>query len=132
MKPSEKLAKSLTLLKIILEKGIYAIRSQDLSRTHRERLVNNGFLEEVIKGWYIPARPDERKGDSTAWYTSFWNFCASYLNTRFDDAWCLSPEQSLLIHAENWTVPRQLLVRSPNASNKYGTTAPNCFISSTV
>ena len=118
MKPSEKLAQSLTLLRIIQERGIYAIQSKDLSRTHRERLVANGFLEEVIKGWYIPVRPDERQGDSTAWYASFWNFCASYLNRRFDDEWCLSPEQSLLIHAENWTVPRQLLVRSPKASNK--------------
>ena len=70
MKPSEKLAQSLTLLRIIQERGIYAIQSKDLSRTHRERLVANGFLEEVIKGWYIPVRPDERQGDSTAWYAS--------------------------------------------------------------
>ena len=38
MKPSEKLAQSLTLLRMIQEKGIYAIQSKDLSRTHRERL----------------------------------------------------------------------------------------------
>lgn len=118
MKPSEKLGESLALLKKLQDQNIYAIQSKDLSRTHRERLITNGFLQEVFKGWYISARPDERKGDSTAWYTSFWNFCAAYLNSRFDDEWCLSPEQSLLIHAENWTVPPQLLVRSPKASNK--------------
>jgi hypothetical protein len=118
MKPSEKLAESLKHLKKLQTEGGYAVQSKDLSRTHRERLITHGFLGEVVKGWYIPIKPDERRGDSTAWYTSFWNFCASYLNTRFDDKWCLSPEQSLLIHAENWTVPKQLLVRSPKGSNK--------------
>ena len=46
------------------------------------------------------------------------DFCASYLNKRFGNAWCLSPEQSLLLHAENWTVPKQLLVRSKKGNNK--------------
>ena len=95
-----------------------AIRSRDLTRTHRERLLDNGFLQEVIKGWYVPSRPDEVKGESTVWYASFWRFCAVYLDARFGRDWCLSPEQSLTLHAGNWTVPRQLLVRSPKARNK--------------
>jgi len=36
---------------------------------------------------------------------------------RFGADWCLSPEQSLLVHAGNWRVPGQLLVRSPKARN---------------
>lgn len=72
---------------------------------HRTRLMKNGFLQEVIKGWYIPSRPDESSGESTIWYVSFWDFCAAYLNTRFDKDWRLSPEQSLLLHSENYTVP---------------------------
>jgi fido (protein-threonine AMPylation protein) len=71
-----------------------------------------------MKGWYIPARPDEVKGESTAWYTSFWRFCATYLQARFSTEWCLSPEQSLSLHGGNWSVPKQLLVRSPGAGNK--------------
>lgn len=117
MRPSEKLATSLEILRD-LQRSRFAIQSKDLSRTHRERLITNGFLEEVVKGWYIPIKPDEKKGESTAWYASFWNFCAFYLNDRFDDEWCLSPEQSLLLHAENWTVPQQLLVRTPNGTNR--------------
>jgi hypothetical protein len=66
----------------------------------------------------VPRRPDEAKGDSTVWYASFWRFCAAYLDTRFGKDSCLSPEQSLTLHAGNWTVPRQLLVRSPKARNK--------------
>lgn len=116
--PSEKLAGSLEALYELQKKGIIAIKSRDLSRTHRERLIKNGFLQEIIKGWYIPSRPDEPAGESTAWYASYWDFCAAYLNKRFAKAWCLSPEQSLLLYAENWTVPKQLLVRSPKGDNK--------------
>ena len=115
--PSEKLAESLAVLKKLQDEGIAAIRSRHLSRTHRERLLRNGFLMEVIKGWYISSRPDETAGDSTSWYASFWSFCASYLESRFDDGWSLSPEQSLSIHAGNWTVPRQLLVRAVRPGN---------------
>ena len=116
-KPSEKLAESLEVLHTLQESGMVAIRSRDLTRTHRERLCQNGFLQEVIKGWYVPARPDETVGESTAWYASFWQFSAAYIQHRFDSDWCLSPEQSLSLHAENWTVPRQLLVRSFKAHN---------------
>lgn len=117
--PSEKLAESLERLqKLQSEAGFASIRSKDLSRTDRERLLTNGFLKEVIKGWYIPSRPDEVQGESTAWYTSFWGFCVRYFEERFGDDWSLSPEQSLLLHSGNWSVPSQLLVRSPKARNK--------------
>jgi len=116
--PSEKLAESLQVLRDAQEQRGAAIRSRDLSRTHRERLLKNGFLQEVMKGWYVPARPDEDVGESTAWYASYWDFCAAYLNERFGKNWSLSPEQSLLIHAGNWRVPQQLLVRAPKGGNK--------------
>jgi len=115
--PSEKLASSLEVLKRIQDKGIVAIRSTELTRTHRVRLVEAGFIQEVLKGWYIPARPDETAGESTAWFTSYWNFCAAYLTERFGEDWCLSPEQSLQIHAGNKTVPVQLFVRANQAKN---------------
>jgi hypothetical protein len=115
--PSEKLANSLEELQKLQKKGHIAIRSQDLSRTHRERLQKAGFIQSVIKGWYIPSRPDETAGESTAWYAAFWTFCSSYLNSRFKDDWSLSPEQSLAIHVGNWTVPRQLLVRTGKPTN---------------
>ena len=116
--PSEKLAESLEMLQRLQNApGAAAIRARDISRTHRERLLRNGFLQEVIKGWYIPTRPDETKGESTAWYASFWRFAAAYLETRFRKTWSLSPEQSLSLHAGNRTVPRQLAVRSPKGKN---------------
>ncbi len=49
--PSEKLAGSLKHLHALQKRGVVVIRSGDLARTHRERLLQNGFLQEVIKGW---------------------------------------------------------------------------------
>jgi hypothetical protein len=124
--PPEKLAQSLEALKALQERGVVAIRAADLGRLHRECLLQNGFLKQVMKGWYIAARPDDAAGESTVWYTSFWAFCAAYLRQRFDDGWCLAPEHSLSLHVGNLKVPRQLLVRSPKARNRptalpYGT-----------
>lgn len=119
--PSEKLAESLDILKDIQGTGTVAIKSSDLTRTHRERLIKAGFLKEIIRGWYITTRPDETTGESTSWFTSFWDFIAAYLQERFGDNWSLSPEQSVILHAGNLTVPRQLLVRSPQARNQITT-----------
>lgn len=114
---AEKLASSLEELETLQSDGAIAIRSKDISRTHRERLLKAGFLKEVMKGWYIPSRPDENAGESTAWYTSFWGFCAQYLADRFGADWSLSPEQSLIIQAGDTTVPAQLLVRAIKGGN---------------
>jgi len=116
--PSEKLAESLAeLQKLQNDNGIAIIKADDLSRTHKERLVENDFIREVIKGWYIARRPEERHGDTTSWYASFWKFTSAYTNSRFAKEWCLSPEQSLSLHSDNFAVPKQLLIRSPKASN---------------
>ena len=123
---AEKLASSLEELETLQSGGSIAIRSKDMSRTHRERLLKAGFLKEVMKGWYIPSRPDENAGESTAWYTSFWGFCAQYLSDRFGTDWSLSPEQSLIIHAGNTTVPAQLLVRAVKGGNSK-TDLPSLF-----
>lgn len=116
--PQEKLAESLQALHELQRRGVVAIRSNTLSRTHRERLLKTGFLKEVMKGWYIPSNPNEASGDSTVWYASFWDFCAGYLTERFGDEWCLSPEQSLSLHGGNRAIPAQLLVRAPKGGNK--------------
>lgn len=115
--PGKKIAESLEVLKKLQDIGKVAIKTADLSRVHRERLVKNNFLKEVVKGWYLLIPPDESEGDSTSWYASYWPFCAEYLKDRFGDAWCLSPEQSLLLHAGNRTIPQQLIVRSTDGPN---------------
>jgi hypothetical protein len=115
--PSEKLAESLTALQVLQRGGRRVIRSAELSRGNRERLLANGFLQEVMKGWLISSNPGARVGDSTPWYASFWEFCARYCDTRFGDNWHLSPEQSLLLHAENTVIPTQVVVYGPRGTN---------------
>jgi hypothetical protein len=115
--PNEKLAESLDVLKALQEDGRRVFRSDDLSRVHRERLVANGFLQVVMKGWLISSSPSARAGDSTPWYASFWEFCARYCNDRFGEEWYLSPEQSLLFHGERTVIPDQVVVNSPNGTN---------------
>lgn len=116
--PNDKLAESLQVLHELQAAGVIAIRSKQLTRTHRERLLKQGFLREVMKGWYIPARPDELPEDSTSWYASYWHFAAEYLHERFGNDWSLSPEQSVMLHAANYTVPAQLFVRAAGARNQ--------------
>jgi len=116
--PQENLAQSLEALHALQRRGVVAIRSNNLSRTDRQRLLRSGFLQHVMKGWYIASHPDETPGDSTAWYASFWDFCAAYLSDRFGEQWCLSPEHSLSLHGGNRGVPAQLLVRAPKGGNK--------------
>jgi fido (protein-threonine AMPylation protein) len=115
--PNEKLAESLGVMHDLQKGGRRVFKSDDLSRTNRERLVQNGFLQEVMKGWLISSSPSARAGDSTPWYASFWEFCARYCNDRFGEEWHLSPEQSLLLHAENTVIPTQVVVYSPCATN---------------
>src|SRR3989442_15209821 len=96
--PNEKLAESLDALKVLQEGGRRVFRSDDLSRVHRERLVANGFVQEVMRGWLISSSPSARDGDSTPWYASFGEFCARYCNDRFGEERQLSPVQALFVH----------------------------------
>jgi len=125
--PNEKLAESLDVLEALQQGDRRVFRSDDLSRVHRERLVENGFLQEVMKGWLISSSPDSEAGESTPWHASFWEFCARYCDERFGEQWHLSPEQSLFLHGERTVIPDQLVVHSPKATNNdigllFGTT----------
>ncbi|MFL5764374.1 MAG: Fic family protein [Bacteroidia bacterium] len=115
--PNEKLALSLEALKRLQDQNITAIRTDSLSRIHRERLLKNGFLQEVLQGWYIAVPAGERVGDTTHWYTNFWNFCGEYLEARYGEDYYLFPDQSLLLHTGNYTVPKQLIIRTSAKSN---------------
>ena len=115
--PSEKLAASLEILKALQDIGKIAIKRSELTRTHKDRLLKNGFISEVYSGWFIISSPENKEGDSTSWYSSYWKFCAQYLNYKYKNQWCMSAEQSLMIHAGNWTVPKQLIIKSPKANN---------------
>jgi hypothetical protein len=70
---NERLAESLRILKDYQEKNNFSvIRGRDiLGRTHTKRLLDNGYLQTIIKGWYMSSLPGN-EGDTTIWYTSLW------------------------------------------------------------
>ena len=116
--PQERLAAALEALKGLQERGIQAIPGPELSRADREALLRAGLLKEVMRGWYIPTRPDEAKGDTTAWYASMREFIASYAQKRFGEGWHVNPEQSLLLRSGERTVPRQVQIWAAEGTNQ--------------
>ncbi len=65
----------------------------------------------------MSANPAALPGDTTPWFASFWEFCRRYCDRLFGTDWNLSPEQSLLLHAENTTIPKQVVIHSPRGGN---------------
>lgn len=58
------------------------------------------------------------KGTSTLWYSSYWEFIKQYLEDRFEEDYCLSPESSLnLISGQN-IIPKQIIVLTKKKSNQ--------------
>ena len=56
--PKEKFAEALVTLKELQEKGSAGIHTDEIpSRSQREILLNNGFIKQVSKGWYISSDP---------------------------------------------------------------------------
>jgi Fic/DOC family len=105
--PNELLANSLEIMRAVQKEGI--VRSHDISKTHRDRLIKNGFLREICQGWMFVADPSLAKGSSTLWYISYWAFIRKYLEERFGDEYCLSAEASLKIHVGSTLIPSQLI-----------------------
>lgn len=115
--PNQKLAESLEVLADLLKEGARILESSSISRTHRDRLKRAGFVTPVIKGWWMATDPAARPGDTTAWTASFWEFCARYFTSRFGREWHLSPEISLLLHADATGIPRQIVVHALRGAN---------------
>ena len=117
-KPHEKLASALDALKRLQDNGLQAIPGPKLSRADREALLRAGFIKEVIRGWYIPRRPDEADRDTTSWYASMREFIADYATERFGDRWHVNPEQSVLLRSGERTVPKQIQIWATEGTNQ--------------
>ncbi len=116
--PTQKLASALDALKVLQDRGLQALSGSELSRSDREILQRAGFLKKVLRGWYIPSRPGESGGDTTAWYASMREFVAGYSRKRFGDRWHVNPEQSLLLRSGERTLPRQVQIWATKGTNQ--------------
>ncbi len=114
---STKLASALTVIKKLQDKGHAVFKGASIKREHQEILKANGFLKEIIKGWYYYSPLNDTAGESTVWNATWKDFIAAYSNDRFKKDWYLSPEQSLLIHARSTGALKQIIIHSKKGSN---------------
>jgi hypothetical protein len=64
--PHEKLAESLEVLRALQERGVVAVRSADLTRTHRERLFSvPAELVSCGSGFFLKNTTDARTNPQT-------------------------------------------------------------------
>ena len=85
------------------------VKSASLTRSDREVLLESGYLQEVIKGWYLLRRPTDKTGDSTGWYATFWDFLSVYMAERFGTDYCLSASSSIDAHMGANRIPNQVI-----------------------
>ncbi|MCX2861071.1 Fic family protein [Paucibacter sp. PLA-PC-4] len=115
--PNVKLATSLQKLHDLQKQGRVVVRAADLSRTHLERLVESGRLRSIIRGWYMPCRPEEDLGDTTTWFASMRHFVRGYCDERFGSDWHINAELSLKLHTGSSTLARQIQVNALKGTN---------------
>ena len=114
-KPQHLLAEALRAAKSAAKDSI--VKSSSIDRKHRETLIRENCLTEIIKGWYLLISP-AGGGDSTAWFGGIWAFLKHYLAERFgQNGFCLSAESSLSLHTGDTSIPRQIVILTKKASN---------------
>jgi hypothetical protein len=101
-----KLAEALERVNAVARKAV--VKSASIQRADRELLVDRGYLQEICKGWYYLTRPTDKAGDSTGWYTTFWDFVSVYLEERLGTDYCLSAGSSLDLHTAGSLIPNQV------------------------
>ncbi|MFC0200973.1 Fic family protein [Paracoccus rhizosphaerae] len=111
------LADALEDLHVLQDEGHLVFKSRAISVQRMKILKRQGYVQPIIKGWYHLSDPATRPGDTTAWTMAYWSFVRRYCDERFGDDWVLSPEVSLMIHAENRTCPKQIVIHAPKGGN---------------
>ena len=110
--PKNLLATSLERVSSVSHMGI--VKTGDISRQDRQRLIDGGWLKEIIKGWYLlTSRPDTEMtehGDTSLWFSHFWDFTRIFLSSKYANNYCLSAENSLDLHTGVTTIPKQIVV----------------------
>ena len=120
------LAKALSSLKKIQDKEGNVFKSEKLDAQSITILKENDYLFLIIKGWYCIQNPNTQPGDTTIWYVNAWLFFSKYLNDRFGkNGYCLNPHDSLMLHTEKNSIPKQLTVIIKKGVSSSITKLPN-------
>lgn len=117
---------ALTSLKKIQDKEGNVFKSEKLDTQSIAILKENGYLFQIVKGWYCIQSPDTQEGDTTIWYINAWLFFSKYLSDRFGkNGYCLNPHDSLMLHTEKNSIPKQLTVVIKKGPSSSITKLPN-------
>ncbi len=94
------------------------VHSKNLSKTNRTLLIQEGYLKQIIKGWYLLDADllTQKAGESALWYESVWAFIGQYIENKLGSDYWLSPELSLDILTESNTLPKQIIAYAPESS----------------
>ena len=104
-------------LEKIKDSGTVGLYKEEIANKYYEILRDNGYIIEITKDWYLITNSQIRENDLASWLSDYWGFCGKFLDYEYNYQWCLSVEQSLLIHAGNWSVPKQPVISSPLKDN---------------
>ena len=115
---NEKLADALREAAAIRSGNI--VNSSNLKPTTRTFLVSEGYLKQIVRGWYLfDADVSAGKaGESALWYQSIWQFIGQYLKESYGNDYWLNPEASIDIHTANNSLPKQLVVFTREGATK--------------
>ena len=120
------LATALISLKKIQEKEGNVFKSEKLDSKSITILKENNYLFPIINGWYCIQDPSTQNGDTTVWYINAWLFFSKYLNERFGKkGYCLNPHDSLMLHTQKNSIPKQLTVLIKKGTSSSITKLPN-------
>lgn len=87
-----RLAAGLDALHVLQRQGQNVFSTSEFSGADREALLQAGYIQPVIQGWYMSANPSARAGDTTPWIASMKDFIAAYCNARFGGDWCVAAD----------------------------------------
>ena len=88
------------------------LESSKITPKQRTFLVKQGYLKKIIRGWYLLDADLSvvSAGDSALWNESLWAFIGQYVQQKFSQQYCLSPEVSLGLLTGNNAFPKQLVI----------------------
>ncbi|MCA2421854.1 Fic family protein [Vibrio parahaemolyticus] len=115
---NEKLAEALREASAVRAGNI--VNSSNLKPTTRTLLVSEGYLKQIVRGWYLfdADITVQKAGESALWYQSIWQFVGQYLQEAYGDDYWLNPEASIDIHTANNSLPKQLVVFTSEGATK--------------
>ncbi len=112
-----RLATALVELKQLQGAGQSVLRTDDLGRVSREVLLDNGWLQPIISGWYMCSTPGREDGGTTAWNAHVREFVSRYATHRFGGVWCVDPDYSIKLRTGSTLTPKQIIIHSPEGNN---------------